>query len=105
MKALTDVTDFGGTDADNDDILLQAFEDHEAYLDVMALRRHMIVGKKGSGKQRFSRKSSRLGRTTISPMDTRSRTTLGTTTNCRHVLEFPTSTNTRTAGNTSFCCP
>jgi hypothetical protein len=48
MRALTEVENFGGTDADN--ILLQAFEDHEAYLDVMALRRHVIIGKKGSGK-------------------------------------------------------
>ena len=32
MKALITVDNFGGTDADNDDILLQAFEDHEAYL-------------------------------------------------------------------------
>jgi hypothetical protein len=50
MKPLISVDNFGGTDADNDDILLQAFEDHEAYLDVIALRRHMIIGKKGSGK-------------------------------------------------------
>jgi hypothetical protein len=50
MKSLASVENFGGTDADNDDILLQAFEDHEAYLDVLALRRHMIIGKKGSGK-------------------------------------------------------
>jgi len=56
MKSLTTVENFGGTDADNDDILLQAFEDHEAYLDVLALRRHMIVGKKGSGKTAIFKK-------------------------------------------------
>lgn len=56
MKALRLVENFGGTDADNDDILLHAFEDHEAYLDVMALRRHMIVGKKGSGKTAIFKK-------------------------------------------------
>ena len=50
MKALHDVSNFGGTDADNDDILLQAFEDHEAYSDVLLRRRHMIIGRKGSGK-------------------------------------------------------
>jgi hypothetical protein len=32
MKAIFGVESFGGTDADNDDILLEAFEDHEAYL-------------------------------------------------------------------------
>jgi hypothetical protein len=56
MKALITVDNFGGTDADNDDILLQAFEDHEAYLDIIALRRHMIIGKKGSGKTAIFKK-------------------------------------------------
>ena len=56
MKALINVDNFGGTDADNDDILLQAFEDHEAYLDIIALRRHMIIGKKGSGKTAIFKK-------------------------------------------------
>jgi hypothetical protein len=56
VKPLETVDGFGGTDADNDDILLQAFEDHEAYLDVLALRRHMIIGKKGSGKTAIFKK-------------------------------------------------
>ena len=56
MKTLTQVENFGGTDADNDDILLQAFEDHDAYLDVLNLRRHMIIGKKGSGKTAIFKK-------------------------------------------------
>ena len=56
MKSLANVESFGGTDADNDDILLQAFEDHEAYLDVLAFRRHMIIGKKGSGKTAIFKK-------------------------------------------------
>jgi len=56
MKPLASVENFGGTDADNDDILLQAFEDHEAYLDILALRRHMIIGKKGSGKTAIFKK-------------------------------------------------
>lgn len=56
MKPLRSVDNFGGTDADNDDILLQAFEDHEAYRDVLDLRRHMIIGKKGSGKTAIFKK-------------------------------------------------
>ena len=56
MKSLATVDNFGGTDADNDDILLRAFEDHEAYLDVLALRRHLIIGKKGSGKTAIFKK-------------------------------------------------
>lgn len=56
MKSLTLVDTFGGTDADNDDILLQAFEDHEAYLDVMKFKRFLVVGKKGSGKTAIFKK-------------------------------------------------
>ena len=56
MRPLTDVTNFGGTDADNDDILLQAFEDHEAFLNILALKKHMIIGKKGSGKTAIFKK-------------------------------------------------
>lgn len=53
---MNSAVNFGGTDADNDDILLQAFEDHEASLDVLALRKHMIIGKKGSGKTAIFKK-------------------------------------------------
>jgi hypothetical protein len=53
---LTAVESFGGTDADNDEILLQAFEDHDAYLDALNRRRHMIVGRKGSGKTAIFKK-------------------------------------------------
>jgi hypothetical protein len=56
MKALVEVEDFGGTDADNDDLLLRAFEDHEAYESVLALRRHMVIGRKGSGKTAIFKK-------------------------------------------------
>lgn len=56
MKQLDEIESFGGTDADSDEILLQAFEDHEAYLDVLALRRNMIIGKKGSGKTAIFKK-------------------------------------------------
>jgi hypothetical protein len=56
MKSLASVANFGGTDADNDDILLQAFEDHEAFLDVLALKKHLIIGKKGSGKTAIFKK-------------------------------------------------
>ncbi len=50
MKRLAEVESFGGTDADNDELLLKVFEDHEAYLDVIRRRKHMVIGKKGSGK-------------------------------------------------------
>ena len=56
MKSLSEIESFGGTDADNDEILLRAFEDHEAYLDVIARRRHMVIGRKGSGKTAIFKK-------------------------------------------------
>lgn len=56
MKALADVVDFGGTDADNDDLLLRAFEGHEAYESVLAMKRHMVIGRKGSGKTAIFKK-------------------------------------------------
>jgi hypothetical protein len=50
MKPLVDISDFGAIDADNDDLLLAAFEDHAAYQDVLTRRRFLITGRKGSGK-------------------------------------------------------
>ncbi len=56
MKSLVEVEDFGGTDADNDDLLLRAFEDHDAYKSVLELKRHMVIGRKGSGKTAIFKK-------------------------------------------------
>lgn len=56
MKNLSLVDTFGGTDADNDDILLQAFEDHEAYLDILKFKKFLVIGKKGSGKTAIFKK-------------------------------------------------
>jgi hypothetical protein len=50
MRPLADVDNFGAIDADNDHLLLDCFEDHEAYLDVRSRKRFLIVGRKGSGK-------------------------------------------------------
>ena len=56
MKNLEEIKSFGGTDADNDEILLRAFEDHEAYIDVIERRRHMVIGRKVSGKTAIFKK-------------------------------------------------
>lgn len=56
MKSLQSVENFGGTDADNDDLLLRAFEDHQAYLDIIGRKRHLIIGRKGSGKTAIFKK-------------------------------------------------
>lgn len=50
MKHLSSVEHFGAIDADNDELLFTCFEDHEAYLDLLAQKKFLIVGRKGSGK-------------------------------------------------------
>ena len=56
MQPLGKAPLFGSVDADNDELLLDAFEDHEAFLDVLAFKRFLIVGKKGSGKTAIFKK-------------------------------------------------
>lgn len=56
MRALLEVANFGSTDADSDDLLDQAFQDHEAYLEAIAHRKPLVVGRKGSGKTAIFRK-------------------------------------------------
>ena len=53
---LKDISDFGGTDADEDWLLLQSFEDHPAYLQVLKHERFCILGRKGSGKTAIFKK-------------------------------------------------
>ena len=55
-KSLRDVSNFGGTDADEDALLLQSFEDHPAYLQILAHERFCILGRKGSGKTAIFKK-------------------------------------------------
>lgn len=50
MKSLLDVEHFGAIDADNDNLLLDCFEDHEAFIAVKERARFLVVGRKGSGK-------------------------------------------------------
>jgi hypothetical protein len=56
MRALTAIDNFGAIDADNDELLLDCFEDHEAFIEVMNRRRFLVVGKKGSGKTAIFKK-------------------------------------------------
>ena len=47
---LQDIRDFGGTDADADELLRECFQDHPAFLAARAHARFLVVGRKGSGK-------------------------------------------------------
>ncbi|MGB9293956.1 MAG: hypothetical protein WCB64_11665, partial [Desulfobaccales bacterium] len=56
MKNLMDVEKFGAIDADNDDLLFECFEDHEAFIDLLNFKKFIIVGRKGSGKTAIFKK-------------------------------------------------
>lgn len=56
MKALAQVDSFGAVDADNDTLLLDCFEDHDAFLGVMNRSRYLVIGRKGSGKTAIFKK-------------------------------------------------
>lgn len=53
---LLEVQSFGAAEADNDTLLLDCFEDHEAYLKAKAHEKFLIVGRKGSGKTAIFKK-------------------------------------------------
>ncbi len=50
MRTLAGADNFGAIDADNDHLLAATFEDHEAFLDLVDMKKFLIIGKKGSGK-------------------------------------------------------
>ncbi len=50
------VETFGAAEADNDDLLLECFQDHEAYLAARKHEKFLIVGRKGSGKTAIFKK-------------------------------------------------
>jgi hypothetical protein len=56
VKHLREVETFGGIDASSDSILLEAFEDHDAYKQAIKFSRPIIIGRKGSGKSAIFRK-------------------------------------------------
>ncbi len=56
MKDLLEVENFGAIDADNDDILFDCFQDHEAFTELLAFKKFLIVGRKGSGKTAIFKK-------------------------------------------------
>jgi len=56
VKKLSEVKNFGGTDADGDSLLLECFEDHPAYTAILNHDKFCIVGRKGSGKTAIFKK-------------------------------------------------
>ena len=56
MKQLDSIAHFGAIDADSDDILIECFEDHEAFKDLLDQNKFLIVGRKGTGKTSIFKK-------------------------------------------------
>jgi hypothetical protein len=50
VARLSRIGDFGGIDADADDLLRECFQDHPAYTAARNHDRYLIIGRKGSGK-------------------------------------------------------
>lgn len=53
---LSDIESFGAIDADNDTILFDCFEDHEAFRQLLEFKKFLIIGRKGSGKTAIFKK-------------------------------------------------
>ena len=53
---LRKVDDFGGIDADADELLKDCFQDHPAYQAARDHKRFLIIGRKGSGKTAIFKK-------------------------------------------------
>lgn len=56
MRPLLDVESFGGIDADEDKLLAECFQDHEAYRNAVSHARCLVIGRKGSGKTAIFKK-------------------------------------------------
>lgn len=54
--SLMDVNDFGSVDAESDELLKDCFETHPAFQQVLAGRKFLVLGRKGSGKTAIYKK-------------------------------------------------
>ncbi len=50
MKSISQIESIGGIDADNDDLLISCFQNHNAFKDVVDFKRCIVIGRKGTGK-------------------------------------------------------
>lgn len=56
MKKLIDIDKLGGIDADNDELLMQCFQDHEAYTNLTSFKNVLYWVEKVLGKLLYLRK-------------------------------------------------
>ncbi|MES1181637.1 MAG: hypothetical protein ABUL44_02465 [Flavobacterium sp.] len=56
MNPLSSIDSLGGIDADNDQLLIKCFQNHDAYKQVIGFRKFIILGRKGTGKTAIFKK-------------------------------------------------
>lgn len=56
MKPVIDIEKLGGIDADNDELLMKCFQDHEAFKQLINFEKFIILGRKGTGKTAIFKK-------------------------------------------------
>ena len=56
MKQIQEIEKLGGIDADNDDLLIRCFQDHAAFIQLKNFEKHIILGRKGTGKTAIFKK-------------------------------------------------
>ncbi len=56
MKKISEIETLGGIDADNDNLLMKCFQDHEAYKQILDFTKFIILGRKGTGKTAIFKK-------------------------------------------------
>ncbi len=56
MNPLSSIESLGGIDADNDQLLIKCFQNHDAYKQVVGLKKFIILGRKGTGKTAIFKK-------------------------------------------------
>lgn len=56
MKKIETITNIGGIDADNDELLMNCFQNHDSYNSIKKFEKFIVLGRKGTGKTAIFKK-------------------------------------------------
>lgn len=56
MKSIETISNIGGIDADNDELLMKCFQNHESYNSIKNFEKFIVLGRKGTGKTAIFKK-------------------------------------------------
>lgn len=56
MKTIETIKNIGGIDADNDDLLMRCFQNHDSYNSIKNFEKFIVLGRKGTGKTAIFKK-------------------------------------------------